>query len=80
MKLLFLAIQNPLRLGEGWELTCLFLCFQEGLCCLLELIKTVQAQGGLLSKSRLEGSSLVLSPHPLSPIYNLPYEKNNFLS
>lgn len=35
--------------------------------CLLELMKTVQAQGGLLSKSRLEVSSLPLSPpHSLS--------------
>lgn len=63
-----------LRLGEGWALTCLFLFFQEGLCCLLELIKTGQAQSGLLAKSRLEVSFLVLSLS--SHLYHLLQKKS----
>ena len=60
--------------GKAGNSPACFLFFQEGLRCLLELIKTVRAQGGLLSKSRLEVFSLALPPAP--PIYHLLLQKN----
>lgn len=65
-KLLFLATSSPAPPGGRLGTHLLVFVFSEkGLCCRLKLRKTEQAQGGLLSKSRLEESpSGSFSPTP----------------
>lgn len=77
---------RALRLGEGWKLTCLLMFFREHLRCLLKLMKIKQAQGGLLSKSRLKSqspvwfSALPSPPFFYHPLSYLSVKKNHFLS